>query len=65
MPNESEPIVAFPVEPGGPCIVIVPGPTNISFHGLLIVPSVYRFEEDGIKSAPIFIILSDVDNKFE
>ena len=53
----SVPIVPKAVEPGGPAIFIVPGPTNISFHLNSLLPMLYVNDSDGNKSPSIDIYL--------
>jgi hypothetical protein len=49
MPAKSVPTVAMAVEPGGPAMVIIPGPTKRSFQNKLDDPSEYVFVAEGTR----------------
>ena len=59
-------MVAVAVEPAGPAILMVPGPTNISFHRDPVAPKLYSNVVEGNNDPPILtLLLASVDNELE
>jgi hypothetical protein len=59
----SVPIVALADDPLGPAILIVPGPTYISFHRCPVEPKLYSSVVEGNNDPPILILLVESVDK--